>query len=246
MSTITMTLQECITATGGITTVEPDGVRVLTGGDIGIQYYKTFIPAHKRYLDGLILDRYFMREIGVETPQLFSHLMRSKLNEIMPYYNKLYESETFAFDPLTTIKLTTKRELVQNQNVNVNTETAAESANDTKSRTIQSQFPQTMLSSMEDYATNGADTNSQNNGSSNGNEVRESDSVTDENTDTTVDGYQAYPSNLIQQYRAIQLNIDLMIINELDENFMSLLNVGDTYTPQGFALGGSWPFYPFI
>ena len=51
-----------------------------------------------------------MREIGFETVGLFKLFLNERMAEIMPYYNKLYESETFEFDPLKNVDVWNKHE----------------------------------------------------------------------------------------------------------------------------------------
>ena len=46
-----------------------------------------------------ILKHYYTREIGFETVGLWKLKLNMTMNEIMPYYNKLYESEKKEFDP---------------------------------------------------------------------------------------------------------------------------------------------------
>ena len=65
--------------------------------------YPIFDPSYKAVLETKILSHYYTREIGEETVGLWKHRLNSKLNEIMPYYNKLYESEAMKIDPLTNI-----------------------------------------------------------------------------------------------------------------------------------------------
>lgn len=45
------------------------------------------------------------REIGFETPQMFNFYINRTLNEIMPYYNQLYETTILDFDPLSNYKI---------------------------------------------------------------------------------------------------------------------------------------------
>lgn len=52
-----------------------------------------------------------MREIGLETLELFRYFMRMKMWEIMPYYNQLYKSELIEFDPLSTRRYEVRREV---------------------------------------------------------------------------------------------------------------------------------------
>ena len=54
-------------------------------------------------LETKILKHYYTREIGLETVGLWKLKLDMKMNEIMPYYNKLYESELLDFNPLYTM-----------------------------------------------------------------------------------------------------------------------------------------------
>lgn len=59
-----------------------------------------FDEAYRPVLCKKILKHYYMREIGAETVGLWQLWLNTRLEEIMPYYNQLYESETLKFDPL--------------------------------------------------------------------------------------------------------------------------------------------------
>lgn len=67
------------------------------------QNYPIFNESHRAELEHKILKHYYMREIGFETVGLFKLFLNERMAEIMPYYNKLYESETFEFDPLKNV-----------------------------------------------------------------------------------------------------------------------------------------------
>lgn len=62
--------------------------------------YPLFSEAYRATLETKIIRRYYTREIGFETVALFKHFLNMRLNEIMPYYNQLYESELLKFNPL--------------------------------------------------------------------------------------------------------------------------------------------------
>lgn len=47
---------------------------------------------HRQELEVKILRHYFNKEIGLETVSLWQFYLETKLNEIMPYYNRLYET----------------------------------------------------------------------------------------------------------------------------------------------------------
>lgn len=61
--------------------------------------YPIFDSSYKQILETKIIKHYFMREIGLETPALFLYYLDMKMNEIMPYYNQLYESQLLKFNP---------------------------------------------------------------------------------------------------------------------------------------------------
>lgn len=51
-------------------------------------------------LETKILRHYYMREIGQETEDAFIFYLNRDMQEQMPYFNKLYQSELYDFDPL--------------------------------------------------------------------------------------------------------------------------------------------------
>lgn len=55
---------------------------------------------YRPVLETKILRHYYTREIGSETVGLWKFRMETKLNEIMPYFNKLYESADLKYDIL--------------------------------------------------------------------------------------------------------------------------------------------------
>lgn len=58
-----------------------------------------FDPAYKAVLCKKILKHYYLREIATETIGIWLLWMNTKLEEIMPYYNQLYNSALLEFDP---------------------------------------------------------------------------------------------------------------------------------------------------
>lgn len=57
-------------------------------------------------LEKKILMHYFNKEIGLETVALWQFYLMTKLNEIMPYYNKLYETTVREYDYLADTDMT--------------------------------------------------------------------------------------------------------------------------------------------
>lgn len=68
--------------------------------DLGLRDYPLFDEGYRNVLNKKIMDEYFFREIGQETPERFKHHLNHTLNMIMPYYNQLYRSELLTIDPL--------------------------------------------------------------------------------------------------------------------------------------------------
>lgn len=68
--------------------------------------YPIFDPAYKSVLETKILKHFYTREIGEETVGLWKLRLNTRMNEIMPFYNKMYESELLAFNPLYDVDYT--------------------------------------------------------------------------------------------------------------------------------------------
>lgn len=68
--------------------------------------FPIFDEAYRSVLEQKILKRYYTREIGEETVELWKLRLDTRLNEIMPYYNKLYASELIEFNPLYNMNYT--------------------------------------------------------------------------------------------------------------------------------------------
>ena len=69
--------------------------------------YPIFDENYRPLLEKKILKHFYTREIGQETYGLWKLKLNTKMNEIMPYYNKLYNSELLEFNPLYDVDLTT-------------------------------------------------------------------------------------------------------------------------------------------
>lgn len=61
-----------------------------TGFDIGLNDYPIYNEAYRNVLNKKIIDHYAFWEIGFETPTMFKMRLNTKMREIMPYYNRLY------------------------------------------------------------------------------------------------------------------------------------------------------------
>ena len=71
--------------------------------------FPIFDEKYRSVLETKILKHYYTREIGEETVGLWKFRLNTRLNEIMPYYNKLYKSELLDFNPLYDVDITRER-----------------------------------------------------------------------------------------------------------------------------------------
>lgn len=62
-------------------------------------WFPIYDENYRLVLERKILKHYYVREIGAETVGLWKMFLSNRLNEIMPYYNKLYLSELLDFNP---------------------------------------------------------------------------------------------------------------------------------------------------
>lgn len=69
--------------------------------------FPIFDESYREVLCTKILRHYYTREIGLETVGLWKLKLQTTLNEIMPFYNQLYNSELLKFNPLYDVDLTT-------------------------------------------------------------------------------------------------------------------------------------------
>lgn len=217
---------------------------VRSNEDIGLYHYPIFDETYRETLNEKIINNYLMREIGCETPEIFSQRMHTRMCNIMPIYNQMYVVSQREIDPFTTVSMetitagsSTGKSSQEDTATGENT-----SGNEAASRAIVSQYPQSRLAGHEDYATSGTDSESKSNSVSN-NESKANSHVESEgdsrgNSFTTGQDRPIWEivSNLTNSF----INIDLMIVGELDDMFMQLhTNNDETYQRDGI-------FYPSL
>lgn len=64
--------------------------------------YPIFDESYRPALESAIMRNFYLREIGEETAGLFKFRLATKMREIMPKYNLLYQSELMKISPLFT------------------------------------------------------------------------------------------------------------------------------------------------
>jgi len=202
--------------------------------DIGLSNYPIFDENYRDTLNGKIVDRFLNREIGQESVGLFRHAMRRKMNEIMPYYNQLYQSEKLTIDPLNTVSMRTVTDSLGNASTDTVSESTGtnESTSAGSSRVVGSETPQMQLQGSEDYATSAQDstsTTSANGSASDRGTVGQTSEQSAKNTSET-SGWQGSQTLMLLQFRETFLNIDLQILDELESLFMQVWDNGDEFS----------------
>lgn len=185
-----------------------------------------------------ILRHYYTNEIGFETVGLWTLYLNTKMSEIMPYYNQLYESARIKFEPLKDIDYTETGENEKNtteNNLSVrdgNTLRTDDLTRNTDGTNKYSDTPQGGLNGVlsSTYLTNATkDDIIETNTGTQKNKIDDSFSEDKSLNDTerynkNVSGKMGGKnySEMLLDYRKTMLNIDMMVIDELSELFMNL------------------------
>ena len=92
----------------GVYTIEVKELLQL-GFHFKLDTYPIFNEDYRSYLNQKIINHFYFREIGAETPDRFNFYLERKMREIMPLYNQLYQSTLIEYDPLITHYLETEQ-----------------------------------------------------------------------------------------------------------------------------------------
>jgi hypothetical protein len=185
--------------------------------NFGLDTYPIFDNNYRQTLNQKILNHYYNNEIGFETPELFKFYLNNKLNEIMPYYNTLYENlKLYDNNLMSNVNL---KEVLNRETAN-NVSSQSNSSTDTRNLyqdTPQGSLKETDIDNLK-YATNLTlnDSNISDNASSKGDGT--------ENYIKTIVGNNGskYTYELLNELKNGILNIDMMIIDDLNELFMGV------------------------
>lgn len=184
--------------------------------------FPIFDESYRPILCKKILRHFYTREICEETAGLWKLRLETRLNEIMPYYNQMYQSELLEFNPLYDVDLTRDHTLQRDGTREYDdTNTVTGTGNTT---TKYSDTPQGSLQNViaGTYLTDATvqDTSSSTSGQSSADETTYSLDDFLEHVRGKQGG--ASYSDLLKKYRETFLNIDMMIIEELDDLFMQI------------------------
>ena len=216
--------------------------------DIGLKDYPIFDEAYRAVLNEKIKNHFLYREIGYETPQMFKHYINTKMSEIMDLYNQMYASQVLIFNPMydfATVENSTHQTDGAGSalsdacnNATSNNQTATESTDTGTTLSVESDTPQALLSQANILGNNYA--SRANRGVSDTAAAADSTSAsvaevvnhdTTSSTNTNLDTYISSKSGnsgaknfseLLLDFRATFINIDMLIVNDLSVCFMGV------------------------
>lgn len=190
-----------------------------------IQQIQKYNVWSKEKLAKQIVDHYFMREIGFETPALFAHYAKLTMNELMGSYLLKIYTQFLEYDPLSSVDYTEEytREIEGSSegSSNSNSKNSAEGFNinnDTPQKRI---TKQDLNSGIYASSTNQSETSSEIEDKTN----TEASSKTIEKYTHSMKGDNGVivtNQYLVRQFRELATNFNLEIINDLNKLFMGL------------------------
>lgn len=198
-----------------------------------------FDETYRSVLCSKILKHYYMREICCETVGLWTLWMNTRLEEIMPYYNQLYESAKIEFNPMHDVNLTREHKRTENEtasgnrdttgnrdtNITSNGTTNRKTNSDENKKDLYSDTPQGALTSVENetYLTNARkitdNVNGTDNAEVNNTEKNASDYSDKEETTSNVDTTEDYLETLVGKQGTESFS---SLLNKFRETFINI------------------------
>ena len=186
--------------------------------DFGLQDYPIWNETYRETLNKKILNHYYENEIGFETASLFKFYLNNKMSEIMPYYNKMYDSvENAITNIMANLDLKESGNRLNNNDVNTSSQSNSDSKN------LFQDTPQGKINfeklENQQWATNYTN---------NTNEINDNSTSHGENTENYTrhiigNNGKKYNVELLKDLQNNLFDIDMLIINQLHDLFMGLL-----------------------
>lgn len=168
-----------------------------------------------------IVDHYYMREIGFETPSLFKHEVKVLMQELMEEYLPLIYSASIKYDPLVNVDFT---ETFQ-RNAQGNSSGNSNSISNSSGLNVGSDTPQGQINKSTILQGKYASSTSANENEISDSTNTSTNSSNNENYLKTVkgnSGVSATAQKMVEQYRQNIRAIDKEIIEKLNILFMNL------------------------
>ncbi len=203
--------------------------------DKSINNYKLFDFSYNFYDNDLkpffeekFKQHFLLYEIAFDTIGLFKNRLQTKLNEIYPYYREMYKTEIAyqGMDLLVTKDIvdTYIRETTSNSNTSNTSTSESNSTSSSNNLATAHETPQNQTLDLDRFMTgaNKESLSSNNNSTDNNSSNSESENNIVEKYTYSSKGNMGVSSDgfLLEKWREIIINIDMMIMEELKELFL--------------------------
>lgn len=198
------------------------------GFDLGLQNYPIFLESYRETLNAKILNHFYFREIGYETPAQFKFCLNRKMNEIMPTYNKLVTSLNGIKNILST-EYNIEKYIGENESQTQRTfDRTGNQTDSSKGKNVSSNTPQGLLSinSIENevYATEANIGESNSTQGYNENDTTQDHGNTNASYTKEIEGTnngKTFAENFADYMDKIR-DLDMWVISNLEELFMGV------------------------
>jgi len=201
------------------------------GDDLYISNIPVFDESYREILTSKILDRFRDRRICADTQDQWSMWLIEWANEKMPYFNLRYMSAAVDL-PLDTESST--RTASRDQETTGST--SRDATQNDRSRAVNSDFPQAILSGSTDYASDATDINAETIGVE---ETSNEESITGTENEVRTGRSGISIAELLKKQRETFLNVDEEVLNSMSILFLPLLNqdeYDDNSRPDWYAV----------
>lgn len=166
--------------------------------------YPIWDEKHRADLEKKIIDHYYFRQIGFETPGRFKFELNKKMREIMPYFNQIWKTTKYEYNPIENYNMREGATDTHKSNSEDTTENLSR-YNDT---------PQGEIGNLDDYLTSAT----RDEGSSRAENSGESNHEAHRSGNIGVTSTQ----QLIEMERKITIDVDMQIIDALKFLFLGV------------------------
>lgn len=192
------------------------------------QPYNLYNNELKPYFEEKFFQHFMFYEIGFDNVNIFKQHLISTLNDIYPKYKQLYETEIRCHDIDFMLNKDLKESYIRKLNGESEGNSQASSSSDNISNSndlsIANDTPQNKIDDLDKYMTSASKTNSNstNNSTSNANNTIKNKSNNTEEYELISQGNIGVTSSaeLLEKWRNVLINIDLMIFKELENLFL--------------------------
>ena len=195
------------------------------------EYPSFYEGEEKKAFEQKVIDHFYFRQIGQETPARWLHYFRTRMREIMPYYIDIYKSvELFKAveDPLESYNLTeTYTETGTGSATSSDSSTSETSGSNTSENVRKhSDAPQGSITNVESHISDGTITDDTN--------TSETDTSVSSSGTSSTESERSYELNRrgnigvqplgqeIKILREAYINVDMMVIDDLNDLFLKV------------------------